>query len=303
MGYLHSHTHDPKDLRGKKLLLTILLNILITVAQVIGGILSGSLSLLSDALHNFSDVLSLTVSYTADRYAKKEASSERTFGYKRAEIMAAFINAASLIIIAFYLIYEAVIRFFNPHEIKSDIVIWLALLGIVANGFSVLLLRKDSKENMNMRSAYLHLFTDMAASVAVLIGGLLMKYFGWYWVDSILTVFIAAYLLVMGYDLLKNSYRVLMLFTPKDIYLEKIVTALSALPEISNAHHMHVWQLNERELHLEAHLEFNKDITISEFDAISEKVEELLFHQFGINHVTIQPEYNKDDPKDIIVQD
>lgn len=300
MSHSH-HTHD--DVKGKKLLLSIGLNILITVAQVIGGLVSGSLSLLSDALHNFSDVLSLIVSYIADRYSKKAASFNKTFGYKRAEIIAAFINAASLLLVAVYLIYEAVLRFLNPQEIESGIVIWLALLGILANGFSVLLLRKDSRDNMNMRSAYLHLLTDMSASVAVLAGGVLMKYFAWYWVDSVLTVLIAIYLLFMGYDLLKSSFKILMLFTPDDIRLEELREVISEAPEIKNVHHMHIWQLNEKETHLEAHIDFHDDITLSQFDIILEKVEEKLFHGFGINHVNIQPEFKKDDAKDVIVQD
>lgn len=299
----HSPTHTHKDVKGKKLLLTIVLNILITVSQAIGGFISGSLSLLSDALHNFSDVLSLLVSYIADKYSKKEASFDKTFGYKRAEIIAAFVNAGTLLIVALYLIYEAIVRFLNPREIESDLVIWLALLGIVANGFSVLLLRKDSRENMNMRSAYLHLFTDMSASVAVLAGGLLMKFYGWFWVDSLLTVLIAVYLLFMGYALLKRSFKVLMLFTPEDINLEKIRNAISEHPLIKNVHHMHIWQLNEKETHLEAHIDFNEDITLSEFDAILDSVEEMLHREFEINHVNIQPEYQKDDAKDIIVQD
>lgn len=301
--HAHSHNHSHPDLKGRKLLLSILLNIVITVAQVIGGLISGSLSLLSDALHNFSDVLSLAVSYVADRYSKKDASVEKTFGYKRAEIIAAFVNSATLIIVAVYLIYEAILRFMNPQSIESSLVIWLAVLGIFVNGFSVLLLSKDSKSNMNMRSAYLHLFTDMAASVAVLIGGLLMKYFEWFWVDSLLTLLIALYLIVMGYSLLKSSYKVLMLFTPDDLSLETISEAICKIPEIKNVHHMHIWQLNEQETHLEAHLDFYKDVTLSEFDAVLIKVEEMLFHDFGINHVTIQPEHQKDDPKDIIVQD
>lgn len=299
----HSHSHSHPDLKGRKLLLSILLNIGITVAQVIGGLISGSLSLLSDALHNFSDVLSLIVSYIADRYSKKDASVTKTFGYKRAEIIAAFVNSATLIVVAIYLIYEAILRFMDPHTIESGLVIWLAILGIVFNGFSVLLLFKDSKSNMNMRSAYLHLFTDMAASVAVLIGGLLMKYFEWFWVDSLLTVLIALYLLVMGYDLLKSSFKVLMLFTPDNINLETISEAICKNPEIKNVHHMHIWQLNEQETHLEAHIDFYKDVTLTEFDLVLTKVEEMLFHDFGINHVTIQPEHQKDDPKDIIVQD
>lgn len=298
-----SHGHSHPDLKGRKLLLSILLNIGITVAQVIGGLISGSLSLLSDALHNFSDVLSLIVTYIADRYSKKDASVTKTFGYKRAEIIAAFVNSATLIIVAVYLIYEAILRFMDPHTIESGLVIWLAILGIVFNGFSVLLLFKDSKSNMNMRSAYLHLLTDMAASVAVLVGGLLMKYFEWFWVDSLLTLLIALYLIVMGYGLLKSSFKVLMLFTPDDLSLEVIHDAVCKIQEVKNIHHMHIWQLNEQETHLEAHVDFHKDVTLSQFDAVLTKIEEVLFHDFGINHVTIQPEHQKDDPKDIIVQD
>jgi cobalt-zinc-cadmium efflux system protein len=301
--HAHSHDHSHPDLKGRKLLFSILLNVVITVSQVIGGLISGSLSLLSDALHNFSDVLSLLVSYIADRYSKKDASVTKTFGYKRAEIIAAFVNSATLIVVAIYLIYESILRFSNPHTIESNLVIWLALLGIVANGFSVMLLFKDSKTNMNMRSAYLHLFTDMAASVAVLIGGLLMKYFQWYWVDSVLTVLIALYLLVMGYDLLKSSFKVLMLFTPDDLDLKEINETLCKIPEIKNVHHMHIWQLNEQETHLEAHIDFHEDVTLSKFDEVLNKVEKVLYDNFEINHVTVQPEHQKDDPKDIIVQD
>ena len=302
-GHHHSHNHSHPDLKGRNLLISIVLNILITVAQVIGGLMSGSLALLSDALHNFSDVLSLIVSYVADLYAKKEASYEKTFGYKRAEIIAAFVNALGLIIVAIYLVYEAVHRFIDPQEIKSGLVIWLALLGIVANGFSVLLLRKDAKVNMNMRSAYLHLLTDMSASVAVLVGGLLMKFYNWFWVDSVLTVLISIYLLIMGFDLMKKSFKVLMLFTPEEIDLEKVRATMSKDAEVENVHHIHIWQLNEKEVHLEAHIDFKENITISKFDEILNSIEERLYHDFGINHVNVQPEFKKDDAKDIIVQD
>ncbi|MFT5102901.1 MAG: cobalt-zinc-cadmium efflux system protein [Candidatus Latescibacterota bacterium] len=299
----HKNNHAHPDFKGRNLLISIVLNILITVAQIIGGLISGSLALLSDALHNLSDVVSLIVSYVADLYSKKEASYGKTFGYKRAEIIAAFLNAMGLIIVATYLAYEAVYRFRNPQEIESSLVIWLALLGIIANGFSVLLLRKDAKENMNMRSAYLHLLTDMSASVAVLIGGLLMKFYGWFWVDSVLTVLISIYLLIMGYDLLKKSFKVLMLFTPEEIDLEQVRATMSQDPKVENVHHIHIWQLNEKEIHLEAHIDFNENITIAKFDKILNNMEERLFHDFGINHVNVQPEFRKDDAKDIIVQD
>jgi cobalt-zinc-cadmium efflux system protein len=290
-------------MKGRNLFISIFLNVLITVAQVIGGLISGSLSLLSDALHNFSDVLSLLVSYIANILSKREASNNKTFGYKRAEIIAAFVNSSTLIIVAVILIKEAVERFISPREIVSDLVIWLALLGILANGFSVLLLKKDANKNMNMKSAYLHLLTDMMASVAVLIGGLLMKFYELYWIDPALTVLIALYLIFMGYDLLRASTRVLMLFTPDTIETQKIVDAISSIDEIKNVHHVHIWQLNDDEVHLEAHIDFDTDINLSQFDIILEKIEEDVYHKFGINHVNIQPEFGKCDSKKVIVQD
>lgn len=299
----HEHSHSHADLKGRNLVISILLNIIITVSQVAGGLVSGSLSLLSDALHNFSDVLSLVVSYIATILSKKQASNNKTFGYKRAEIIAAFVNAATLIIVAVILIKEAVERFYNPQEIESDLVIWLSLLGIIANGFSVLLLKKDASSNMNMKSAYLHLLTDMMASVAVLIGGLLMKFYQMYWVDAALTLAIALYLIYMGYDLLKESTRVLMLFTPNTIQVQQIVEAISTIESIKNVHHVHIWQLNEAEVHLEAHIDFKEDIRLSEFDNILGQIEEEVYHKFGINHINIQPEFGKCDSKLIIVQD
>lgn len=299
----HSHNHNPKDLKGQKLLVSILLNIVITTAQVVGGLISGSLSLLSDALHNFSDVISLIVSYAATKLTKRKASINRTFGYKRAEILAAFINASTLIIVAILLIIEAVKRFQNPQEVESNLVIWLSIIAIIGNGLSVLLLRKDSKNNINMRSAYLHLLTDMLASVAVLVGGLLMKYYELFWVDSLLTLLIALYLIWVGYDLLKTSTKMLMLFTPDDINIKDVVRAVNKLPKVNKLHHVHIWNLSDDELHLEAHLDLEEDISITLFNALLLDIETLLHDEFNINHVTIQPEFNKEDPKEVIVQD
>lgn len=298
-----THSHNHVTLKGRNLFISILLNIVITVAQVIGGLVSGSLALLSDALHNFSDVLSLVISYVANRLSSKKASTNKTFGYKRAEIIAAFVNASTLIIVAVLLIIEAIKRFQTPQEIESDLVIWLSLLGIIANGISVLLLKKDAAKNMNMKSAYLHLLTDMLASVAVLVGGLLMKFYKIYWIDSLLTFMIAIYLVFVGYKLLMESIRVLMLFTPTDMSLKDIAQKVNQIKSVKNIHHIHIWQLNEDEIHLEAHIDFENDIRLSEFDIILDEIEELLFKQYNINHVNIQPEYRKCDEKDIIVQD
>ncbi len=304
MGHDHSHGHHHKhEVQGKNLVYSILLNLVITIAQIVGGIISGSLALISDALHNFSDVLSLGFSLVAHKLSRKEATEDQTFGYKRAELIAAFVNASTLIIVAFILIYGAIERFFNPKIIESGLVIWLAILGIVVNGGSVLLLQKDAENNINMKSAYLHLLTDMMASVAVLVGGLLMKFFGWFWVDGVMTILIGIYLIVVGYDLLKTSTKMLMLFTPEEIDIKEIVEEVHKIPGAGKLHHIHVWHLNDDELHLEAHLDCTEDIKISEFDNLLHKIEAVLFEKFHINHINIQPEFKKEDSKETIVQD
>ncbi len=300
MSNIHIHKHEVK---GKNLMISILLNLLITIIQVVGGILSGSLALISDALHNFSDVISLGFSFIAHKLIRKKASLNQTFGYKRAELIAAFINATTLVIVALLLIYGAIERFVNPQPIKSNLVISLAIFGIAVNGFSVLLLKKDAKHNINMKSAYLHLFTDMLASIAVLIGGLLMKFYDWFWVDSVMTILIAIYLIVVGIDLLKTSTKMLMLFTPEHLDIKEIVREVHKIKGVNKLHHIHVWHLNDEELHLEAHLDCSEDIKMSEFNDLLDKVEQVLFEKFQINHTNIQPEFKKVDPKDFIVQD
>ncbi len=305
MSHNHSHHgHEHPKLSGKNLLISIFLNILITIAQIIGGFLSGSLALISDAVHNLSDVISLIVSYVANRLANsKKQTLKQTFGFKRAEIIAAFFNAATLIVIAVFLGIEAVKRFNEPHEIESNLVIWLALIGILANGFSVLLIKKDAEHNLNMKSAYLHLLTDMLTSVAVFIGGLLMKYYQIYWIDAVLTLVISVYLIYMSWRVFMESLKILMLFAPDNIVIEDIEKAILKIKGVRNIHHVHIWQLNERNCHFEAHIEFKNDIKLSDFDKICEEIEHLLIHDFNINHCNLQPEYNRDDEKAFIIQD
>lgn len=300
----HNHSHDNKGLSGNRLLFSILLNIVITISQVIGGIISGSLALISDAVHNLSDVISLIISYGANLLSnKKKQTQYQTFGYKRAEIIAAFINSASLIIIAVFLAIEAVKRLSEPQEIMSDIVIWLAFIAILGNGLSVLLLKKDAGHNMNMRAAYLHLISDLLTSVAVMLGGILMKYYGVYWLDAILTILISVYLLYMSWSIFLDSLKILMLFAPKNLDIKEIQNEIRTIQAIQNIHHVHVWHLNDKDIHFEAHIEFKEDIKLSEFDGICSKVEQILSEKFGINHSNLQPEFERDDHKDFIIQD
>jgi cobalt-zinc-cadmium efflux system protein len=297
----HEHHHHHHQVSGKNMAVAILLNILITVGQVIGGIIAGSMALLTDALHNFSDVIALLLSYIANRIAKRKPTAKQTFGFKRAEILSAFVNAAVLIGIAVFLIIEAAQRFFNPVEIQSDIVIWFALGSIVINLASVLMLHKDAKESMNIKSAYLHLMTDVMTSVAVLIGGILMKYYVIFWVDAVLSIAIAVYLIFSSYQLLLGTIKILMQFTPSGIDLDEINKRVTKIKEVKNLHHVHVWQLDEKMTLFEAHIDLSENISIEEFQEILNQID-LILHDFEIYHTNIQPEFNRNDNKEMIVQ-
>jgi cobalt-zinc-cadmium efflux system protein len=291
--------HHQHEVRGRNLGLAILLNTGITLAEAVGGIISGSMALLSDAAHNLSDVLSLVISYFANRLSKRDATEKQTFGFRRSEILAAFINSATLIIIAVIIIVEAVQRLMNPVTVSTGWVIWLALASIFVNGLSALFIRKDSYHNMNMKSAYLHLFTDMLTSVAVLMGGLAIRYLNWYWADGVFSLAIAFYLLYISWGIFKSSLRIMMQFTPEEIDINLLVPRIEEIPGVKNLHHVHVWQINEHDLMFEAHVDLVEDIKVSNFESILDQIKQTLKQQ-GINHTTIQPEFSADDKKQII---
>ncbi len=296
----HAHHHDHSNLKGKNLIITIILNVIITVTQIITGVISGSLALLSDAMHNFSDVLALVVTKIADNISKRLPNYNQTFGYKRSKIVAALFNSSILVIIGLYLIYEAIMRFFNPQPITSDWVIYMAILSIVLNFASVVLLKDDAHDDMNIKSAYLHLLSDVMTSIAVLVGGLAMKYLQWYWLDPVITIMIAFYLIYMSYSLVFESIEILMQSTPKNIDLEKLKNDIESFDEIQNAHHMHVWKLDDKTIHVETHVDFKKDISLSFASQVCAKIEVLLKKNHNISHLTIQPEFDICEEKNLI---
>ncbi|MCX6334941.1 MAG: cation diffusion facilitator family transporter [Bacteroidia bacterium] len=284
---------------SKNLGLAVLLNIGITLAEAIGGIISGSMALMSDAAHNFSDVISLVISWFANRLIKRDATERQTFGFRRSEILAAFINSATLIFISVVIIVEAILRLLNPVSLSPDIMIWLAITSIIVNGLSALFIRKDSHDNLNMRSAYLHLFGDMLTSVAVLAGGLAIKYLSWFWADSLFSLVIAVYLLCLSWKIVRLSLRIIMQFTPEKIDIKKIAVKIENIPGVKNIHHVHVWQLNEYDMMFEAHIDMSEDIKVSGFESILNEIKTILWEN-GITHSTIQPEFSVDDKKQII---
>lgn len=289
----HHHHHHDLNLSGKKLVFTILLNLIITAAEVIGGLISGSLALLSDALHNFTDSMSIILSYGAFKYSKKKPTEYRTFGYKRIQILAAMLNSSVLVIISFFLFKEAVHRFIEPSEIKSGLMMVVASIGLAANLISVFLLKDDSHKNINIKSAYLHLLADTISSVAVIAGGIVMYYFDNYWLDPLLTILIGLYILKEGYGVLKHSFEILMQHSPKNINLNKIQEWIENQNEISNIHHVHVWSLDDHHIYFEAHIDTQKDIKLSESEIIADRIEAYLKEEFNFTHITLQFEFNK----------
>ncbi len=293
------HQHHHHEIKGKNLFFTILLNLGISIAELIGGIVSGSISLISDAIHNFSDVLSLIISYVANSLAQKNASTKKTFGYKRSEILAAFFNSSTLIILAAYILYEAINRFVNPVKVSSGLVIWLAAASILVNGLSVLFIKTGARESINIKSAYLHLLGDMMTSIAVLIGGILIKYLQTYWIDPLFSILIAFYLIYSSWDIFKTSINIIMQFTPNGLNINEAVAELEKIEGVKNIHHVHIWQLNDRDIFFESHVDVEEDINISEFEKLKKTMDAVLA-RYNIHHVTLQPEFETDDEKELI---
>lgn len=286
----HNHSHDIQSVQGINLLIVVLLNFVITVAEVIGGIYSGSLSLLSDALHNFSDGIAIIISYIAMKIAGKEKDEQKTFGYKRTTILAALLNSIVLIAISIFLFKEAYIKFINPQPINGMVVIWVALLGLIANFIGVLLLQKGSQGDMNIKSSYLHLLSDALSSLGVVISGIIIYYFNIYWVDPLLTVFIGLYVMKESFEIVQKSINILMQGVPEEIDVLALAQDLQKIAGVENVHHVHVWSLDESNINFEAHVNI-KDMLVSETGEILEEIEHKLLH-YGITHNTIQFEYN-----------
>jgi len=297
----HHHSHEKKNSSAEKnLLITALLNIVITVAEIIGGILSNSLALLSDALHNLSDAVAVFLAYIASLISRRNSTEEKTFGYKRIEILAALFNAVVLIVICIYLIYEAYLRFLHPEPIKGAIMFWVALVGLFANLFAVILLHSQSGKSLNVKAAYLHLLGDTFSSVLVIISSILIYYFQVFWIDPLITFLISIYIITEAYSILKEAVNILMQFTPENIDLKRIKYEIENIPEIENIHHVHIWSLNDQEVHFECHIDVTENFRISETEAIRNKLKELLVKEFGISHTTIQFEFNCFDQKSLI---
>ena len=287
-----SHHEHKTEAYGRRLLIATLLNLLISIAEIVGGIISNSLSLLSDALHNLSDALATFIAWLADRISRRPSNARRTFGYKRVQILAAFFNALVLIVISFYLFYEAAQRLMSPEPVKGSLMLIVASIGFVANLVAVILLHSGSSKNINVKAAYLHLLGDTLTSVAVIIGAVLILYFKIYWIDPVITIIIGAYILKETWGILKQSVDILMQGTPPGLKLDQIQKDLEGIAGIANIHHVHAWNLDDQSMHFECHIRLQEDLPVSKTGRIHSDIVSLLQEKYDIGHVTVQFEYS-----------
>ncbi|MDD5457673.1 MAG: cation diffusion facilitator family transporter [Candidatus Margulisbacteria bacterium] len=291
--HIHEHEHHHTRSNGSepRLIFSILLNLIISVVEIIGGVFSGSISLLSDALHNVSDTFSLLASFVGMRLAKRENNESMTFGYKRAEVLIALLNSSILLVTSLYLFKEAFVRLLNPVVIHGRLMMIVALISLVANVLSVVLLKGDAEHSLNIRSAYLHLIMDALSSVAVVFGAILVIMFQVYWIDGVFSMLISAYVLFGGYSILWEAIGILMHNVPKSVDLSRIQADISAIKGVQDIHHVHVWSLTEKDIHLEGHINVGEELTMCDVNELLCAIEKLLREKHGIIHTTIQVEH------------
>ncbi len=269
----------------RRLFVAITINMLLTLAQIIGGIVSGSLALIADALHNFSDAASLLIALVARKIGRQPADHFKTFGYKRAEVIAALINLVTLVIVGLYLIYEALWRIYEPQIIEGWMVIIVAGIALLVDIATALLTYTMSKKSINMRAAFLHNVSDALASVGVIVAGTFIILYEWYWTDTLLTLLIAGYVLYQAVTLLPRTIHILMQGAPEGVTVDEVIKTMEGVDGVSNVHHLHIWQLDEHSNALEAH------VVIADFSqsaAVKRALKSELEQRYAITHSTLE---------------
>jgi len=279
----HGH-HTPADF-GRAFLIGIFLNAGFIALEVIFGIFADSLALLADAAHNFTDVLGLVMAWGASELAKRASSLRRTYGWRRATVLAALFNALLLLIGVGAIVWEAIQRFREPPHVEGGTVIWVAALGIVVNGASALLFMSGRNQDLNVRGAFLHMAADAAVSMGVMLSGAIILLTGASWLDPVVSLLVAFVILLSTWKLFTDSLNLSLDAVPQGVDAVAVRAYLAALPEVAGIHHLHIWALSTTEVALTAHLTKR---TAALDDALLARIRDDLLHQYGIGHPTIQ---------------
>lgn len=285
----HNHQHIGPDVGDRRVSLAILVNLVLTVAQVVGGIFAGSLALIADALHNFSDAVSLIIAFAARKIARRPADEAMTFGYGRAEVVAALINYTTLIVIGLYLLYEAVMRFAEPQPVDGWLIVIIAGVALIVDAITATLTYAMSKSSVNIRAAFLHNVADALGSIAVIVAGTLILLYDWRLIDPAVTLLIAGYILWQAFSEIGPVIRILMLGSPPDIDTGAVIEQMSKVDGVAGVHHVHLWQMGEHTNAVDAHVVVEGG-RWGEADAIKKAVKGALSDKFDVAHTTLETE-------------
>lgn len=281
------HDHGSETMSDLRLVWAVIVNVALTFAQIAGGVVSGSLSLIADALHNFSDAAALGLALFARKIGRRPADRLMTFGYGRAELVAALVNLTTLIIVGLYLIIEAVNRFIDPQPVEGWTVVIVAGIALIVDVITAFMVYSGSKESLNIKAAFLHNVSDALASVGVIVAGTLIILYDLYAADLVMTLIIATYVIYQGFSIMPRTIRLLMGAVPSDIEFDRIVQALSATTGVRAIHHVHVWSLNEHQNALEAHL-VPEETALEAFEQVKDRVRGMVSQEFSIHHATLE---------------
>lgn len=287
-----STTQLERSTRRRRLRAALAVTATFLLVEVIGGLMSGSLALLADAAHMFTDVAALLLAFAAMTLADRSATKRYTFGFYRAEILAAFVNAQLLVLIAVYILYQAYLRFRDPSSIDTTIMLWVAFAGLLANLVSVRLLHSHQHDNLNMKAAYLEVLTDTIGSATVIVVALAIARTGWLWLDPLASVAIAAFILPRTLSLLRQAAHVLLEGTPRHVDLAALRAELAQVPGVEEIHDFHFWTLTSGVDCASVHV---RTSPATERFAVRRAVERALSEMAGIDHVTVQVEEMSED--------
>lgn len=288
MGHGHHHNVDP-EAGDRRVFAAIAVNMGLTVAQIVGGMVSGSLALIADALHNFSDAISLIIAFAARKIARRPRDAEMTFGYGRVEVVAALINYTTLIVIGLYLLYEAAMRFADPQPVEGWLIVIIAGIALIVDAVTAALTYAMSKSSVNIRAAFLHNVADALGSVAVIVAGTLILLYDWRLIDPLVTVLIAGYILWQSFREIGPVIRILMLGSPPEIETDAVLEAVRGIDGVTGIHHAHFWQMDEHRAALDAHVVIAEG-RWSDADAVKERIKAALTDHFDIEHTTLELE-------------
>ena len=288
MGHGHHHHVDP-EAGDRRVFAAIAVNMGLTVAQIVGGIISGSLALIADALHNFSDAISLIIAFGARKIARRPRDADMTFGYGRVEVVAALINYTTLIVIGLYLLYEAAMRFADPQPVEGWLIVVIAGIALIVDAVTAALTYAMSKSSVNIRAAFLHNVADALGSVAVIVAGTLILLYDWRLIDPLVTVLIAGYILWQSFREIGPVIRILMLGSPPEIETDAVLDTVREIDGVTGIHHAHFWQMDEHRAALDAHVVIAEG-RWNDADAVKDRIKAALSDRFDIEHTTLELE-------------